>query len=175
MITFEDEEDLKQILEGRPCCLGHGIKDYMVILSKDREKVEDDLPYSLALKAESSLLGRESLKLGISTKRTMKQCYYTGEEVTSKDGGSSLKVTGLDHRKEKEASLEKTPVFLETKNMRKIFGDPKANLSPQVMHIDLMDKISQNSCAEVDNLEEGDRLKGLDNLIGVQLSSYKKK
>ncbi|MBA0628213.1 hypothetical protein Godav_022978 [Gossypium davidsonii] len=106
MITFEDEEDLKQILEGRPCCLGHGIKGYMVILSKDREKVKDDLPYSLALKAESSLLGRESLKLGFSTKRAMKQCYYTGKEVTSKDGGSSLEVTRLDHRKEKEASLE---------------------------------------------------------------------
>ncbi|MBA0749087.1 hypothetical protein Gogos_003048 [Gossypium gossypioides] len=98
--------------------LGHGVKDYMVILSKDREKVVDDLPYSLALKAESSLLGRESLKLGFSTKRTMKQCYYTGEEVTSKDSGSSL-------------------------------------------------EISQNPCAEVDNLEEGDRLKGLDNLTGV--------
>ncbi|MBA0812459.1 hypothetical protein Gohar_026427 [Gossypium harknessii] len=128
-----------------------------IFVSSDREKLEDDLPYSLALKAESSLLGRESLKLGFSTKRTMKHCYYTGEEVMSKYGGSSLEVTGLDHRKEKEASLEKTPVFLETKNIRKIFGDPKANLSPQVTPIDLMDKISQNSCAEVDNLEEGDR------------------
>ncbi|MBA0599447.1 hypothetical protein Gorai_005667, partial [Gossypium raimondii] len=156
-------------------CLGHWIKGNMVILSKDREKVKDDLPYSLALKAESSLLGRESLKLGFSTKKAMKQCYYTGEEVMSKDGGSSLEVTGLNHQKEKEASLEKTPVFLETKNMRKIFGDPRTNLSPQVTPIDLMDKISQNSCAEVVNLEEGDRLKGLDNLIGVQLSSYKKK
>ncbi|MBA0753281.1 hypothetical protein Gogos_021420 [Gossypium gossypioides] len=104
----------------------------MAISSEDCKKAEDDLPYSLVLKAESSLLGRESLKFGFSSKKTMNQCYYTGDKAMSKDGGSSTDVPRKDQQKEKEASLEKTPIFLETNNMRQISGDSIANLSPQI-------------------------------------------
>ncbi|MBA0632063.1 hypothetical protein Godav_000875, partial [Gossypium davidsonii] len=151
MIMFEAEEDLEQILEDnqgkiwlsfkyenlltfyfRCGHLGHGVKNYMAISSEDHKKAEDDLPYSLALKAESSLLRRESLKFSFSTKKTMNQCYYTGDEAMSKDGGSSTEVLRKDQRKVKEASLEKTPIFLETNNMRQISRDSIANLSPQI-------------------------------------------
>ncbi|MBA0573480.1 hypothetical protein Golob_000752 [Gossypium lobatum] len=65
-------------------------------------------------------------------KKTMNQCYYTGDEAMSKDGGSSTEVPRRDQHKEKEASLEKTPIFLERNNMRQISGDSIANLSPQI-------------------------------------------
>ncbi|MBA0727746.1 hypothetical protein Golax_000708 [Gossypium laxum] len=78
----------------------------MAISSEDHKKAEDDLPYSL--------------------------CYYTGDKAMSKDGGSSMEVPRKDQHKEKEASLEKTPIFLETNNMRQISGDSIANLSPQI-------------------------------------------
>ncbi|MBA0874794.1 hypothetical protein Goshw_022172 [Gossypium schwendimanii] len=35
-------------------------------------------------------------------KKTMNQCYYTGDEAMSKDGGSSTEVPRKDQHKEKE-------------------------------------------------------------------------
>ncbi|MFQ6657039.1 hypothetical protein Gotur_026878 [Gossypium turneri] len=42
-------------------CMGHVAKDCKEISNLEVEKKEDDLPYSLALKAESNLVGKESL------------------------------------------------------------------------------------------------------------------
>lgn len=64
--------------------MGHGIKDCLMLLEGDRGKAEDELPYSVALKAESSALGRKSLLLGSLQKKIIKQCYYIGEEVAGK-------------------------------------------------------------------------------------------
>ncbi|MBA0814319.1 hypothetical protein Gohar_020158 [Gossypium harknessii] len=98
--------------------LGHGVKDYTEIPSGDRVKVEDDLPYSLGLKAESSIIGKESLLFGSLMKRTMKQCYYTGVEATNKDEGFSPNSTKQIHRMVKEGYSEKNYNFLETVKMR---------------------------------------------------------
>ncbi|KAK5845547.1 hypothetical protein PVK06_001738 [Gossypium arboreum] len=51
-IVFEDEEDLEQIMNGRPCHMGYGIKDCLMLSEGDRSKAEDELPFSVALKAE---------------------------------------------------------------------------------------------------------------------------
>ncbi|MBA0572527.1 hypothetical protein Golob_002863, partial [Gossypium lobatum] len=46
-----------------------GVKECDAILPTDeRDKAEDDYPYSLTLKVEPNLLGKESLKFGFSTK-----------------------------------------------------------------------------------------------------------
>ncbi|KAH1063344.1 hypothetical protein J1N35_028331 [Gossypium stocksii] len=41
--------------------IGHGIPDCSVLTPLDKEKIRDNPPFSLALKAELNLLGKESL------------------------------------------------------------------------------------------------------------------
>ncbi|MBA0633771.1 hypothetical protein Godav_005215, partial [Gossypium davidsonii] len=59
----------------------HGVKECNGILTDERDKPEDELPYSLVLKLESSLLEKESLKSDFSTKKSVKQCSYIGDVV----------------------------------------------------------------------------------------------
>ncbi|MBA0785417.1 hypothetical protein Gotri_026419, partial [Gossypium trilobum] len=61
------------------CCMGHAVKDCIEIPNLGEEKLEEDLPYSLALKVESNLVGKEILQFGFSVKKFMKQCLYIGE------------------------------------------------------------------------------------------------
>ncbi|MBA0570227.1 hypothetical protein Golob_003907, partial [Gossypium lobatum] len=56
------------------------------------EKVEDEQPYSVALKAESNLLGKESQRFGSVTKKSMKQRYYTGKADVHKGSESPSRV-----------------------------------------------------------------------------------
>ncbi|MBA0661872.1 hypothetical protein Goklo_006104, partial [Gossypium klotzschianum] len=86
------------------------------IPSGDRVKAKDDLPYSLALKAESSIIGKESLLFGSLMERTMKQYYYTCMEATSRDKGFSPDSTKQIHRTAKEGYSEKNFTFLETES-----------------------------------------------------------
>ncbi|KAH1097395.1 hypothetical protein J1N35_014316 [Gossypium stocksii] len=57
---------------------GHGLQDYVVIKPTGKDKIIDDSPFSLALKAELNLLGRESLKLNALSKKMQPQCSYIG-------------------------------------------------------------------------------------------------
>ncbi|KAH1048228.1 hypothetical protein J1N35_039012 [Gossypium stocksii] len=60
--------------------MGHVAKECTDISKLRKESGEDDLPYSLALKAESNLVGRESLQLGNIGRKFMEQCLYTREK-----------------------------------------------------------------------------------------------
>ncbi|PPD82730.1 hypothetical protein GOBAR_DD20345 [Gossypium barbadense] len=152
IISFEDEDDLEHIMERHPWknlalfkyenlsnfffgCgrLGHGVK------------AEDDLPYSLALKAESSIIGKESLLFGSLMKTTMKQCYYTGVEATNRDEGFSPDSTKQIHRTVKEDYA-----------------------------IDVEDKSNKNQYVEVENLKGNSELEGSTNLIGDPQLGHKK-
>ncbi|KAG8483158.1 hypothetical protein CXB51_022103 [Gossypium anomalum] len=44
--------------------LRHGVKECTKISSEDRTKAEEELPYSIALEAEPSIIGKESIWLG---------------------------------------------------------------------------------------------------------------
>ncbi|KAK5825278.1 hypothetical protein PVK06_020092 [Gossypium arboreum] len=65
-------------------CFGYRIMRYVMkecteISKLGKELGEDNLPYSLVLKAESNLVGRESLQLGVSGRKFAEQCLYTRE------------------------------------------------------------------------------------------------
>lgn len=51
--------------------IGHGFKDCSATTGDIMELSEDDLPYSVALKAKSNLSGKENVQLGISGRKTM--------------------------------------------------------------------------------------------------------
>ncbi|MBA0813404.1 hypothetical protein Gohar_027260 [Gossypium harknessii] len=61
--------------------MDHSIKECSEVTTEIKNLPEDELPYSLALKAKINLLGRESLKLGSVARKSMKQWSYTGVEV----------------------------------------------------------------------------------------------
>ncbi|KAH1057617.1 hypothetical protein J1N35_035682 [Gossypium stocksii] len=58
--------------------IGHGIPDCSVLTPANKEKIRDNPPFSLALKAELNLLGKESLQLNAFSRKTQSQCSYIG-------------------------------------------------------------------------------------------------
>ncbi|MBA0603002.1 hypothetical protein Gorai_003162 [Gossypium raimondii] len=56
----------------------HVIKECNDTPADSKELPEDDLPFSLALKAESNLMGKVSMQLGANMKKSMTQCFYLG-------------------------------------------------------------------------------------------------
>lgn len=58
--------------------LGHILRDCQDTPCEVKELPEDDLPFSLALKVKSNMVGKVYRKLG--GKKMMMQCAYLGEE-----------------------------------------------------------------------------------------------
>lgn len=54
---------------------------------KIKDFLEDNMPYSLALKAEFNFSSKLSLLLGARIKRLSSQCVYIGDEVMENGGG----------------------------------------------------------------------------------------
>ncbi|KAA3459314.1 hypothetical protein EPI10_013820 [Gossypium australe] len=67
----------------KPLRRGHALSNCEEIKPENRDKIRYDSPFSLALKVESSLFGKESLKLNAFSKKKKSQCSYTGilEEI----------------------------------------------------------------------------------------------
>ncbi|MFQ6667849.1 hypothetical protein Gotur_033734 [Gossypium turneri] len=79
LIAFELEEDLKLIMEGRPYGrVGHGLSNCSEWNPAEKIKIKEDPPYTLALKAESNVIGKESIKFNNFSKKTRAQSSYTG-------------------------------------------------------------------------------------------------
>lgn len=61
--------------------IGHGVQSCSVVGKAIKDLPEDNLPFSMALKAELNFLGKINLKLGVVSKRLMEQGVYLGEEI----------------------------------------------------------------------------------------------
>ncbi|PPR88967.1 hypothetical protein GOBAR_AA31717 [Gossypium barbadense] len=95
-ISFEEEDDLEMIMDSRPWFFKrqliifdrlkeaierrHSVKDCTKFFTKGKDLGADAFLYSIALKAESNMVGRESLKLGSTEKKFMSQYLYTRDE-----------------------------------------------------------------------------------------------
>lgn len=55
--------------------MGHSLKECVVVTKKAKNLSEDDLPYSVALKVEFTILGKMNLKLSNKGKKSMKQFF----------------------------------------------------------------------------------------------------
>ncbi|KAK5834283.1 hypothetical protein PVK06_018160 [Gossypium arboreum] len=94
--------------------MGHGSKECSEIFGREKNEDSENYPFSITLRAKLSILGKESLLFGSLLKKSMKQCFYTGE-VENKDDAGLTTVMGVVDRTMEEFSSEKTSVDKETK------------------------------------------------------------
>ncbi|KAA3476058.1 hypothetical protein EPI10_026163 [Gossypium australe] len=66
--------------------MGHAFSSCLMLTEAEKQKVQDDLPYSLALKAESHLFGKECVQLRAIYKKVQSQSLYTGQEEENSEG-----------------------------------------------------------------------------------------
>ncbi|MBA0637652.1 hypothetical protein Godav_024773, partial [Gossypium davidsonii] len=59
--------------------LGHEIPDCVVLSAAEKSKVKDDPPFTMALKAESNLVGKEVIQFNDLSKKDRAQVSYTGD------------------------------------------------------------------------------------------------
>ncbi|MBA0819793.1 hypothetical protein Gohar_021365 [Gossypium harknessii] len=59
--------------------LGHEIPDCSVLSAAEKSKVKDDPPFTMALKAESNLVGKEVIQFNDLSKKDRAQVSYTGD------------------------------------------------------------------------------------------------
>ncbi|MBA0583585.1 hypothetical protein Gorai_014436, partial [Gossypium raimondii] len=120
----------------------HGVKECSNIPIAKREKIDNEYSYSLALKVESNLIGKESFQFGFSAKRIMKQCLYTGVATVDREEIMPNNLPESKHREGEQIGLEKEVEVLifELKSMG------QEELSPY---------------ADVDNLNRGSHSNGM--------------
>ncbi|PPD67532.1 hypothetical protein GOBAR_DD35590 [Gossypium barbadense] len=70
--------------------MGHGIKDCTQIIPARKSKISVDPPYTLALKAESKLSGKESMKFNAMIKKVGVQISYTGGKVVLAESSRTI-------------------------------------------------------------------------------------
>ncbi|MBA0826105.1 hypothetical protein Goarm_010991 [Gossypium armourianum] len=87
--------------------MGHGVKECSNIPIAEREKIDDEYSYSLALKVESNLIGKESFQFGFSAKRIMKQCLYTGVATVDREEIMPNNLPESKHREGEQIGSEK--------------------------------------------------------------------
>lgn len=61
--------------------MGHNLQECELVLPSIKDLLEDEYPFSLALKVESKLFGKESARFGVTNKKVMKQCSYEGMTI----------------------------------------------------------------------------------------------
>ncbi|KAA3489018.1 reverse transcriptase [Gossypium australe] len=59
--------------------MDHGLNDCLLINPAEKNKIREDLSYFIVLKAESKVVGRETMKFNAFTKKMGSQCTYTGK------------------------------------------------------------------------------------------------
>ncbi|XP_016684451.1 uncharacterized protein [Gossypium hirsutum] len=65
--------------------LGHSLHDCTEIAPAEENKIREDPPFSLALKAKLNLVGRESLKLNALAKKLQIQCSNVGKSTEKQE------------------------------------------------------------------------------------------
>ncbi|MBA0645641.1 hypothetical protein Goklo_013708 [Gossypium klotzschianum] len=122
--------------------MGHGVKECSKIPIAECEKIDNEYSYSLALKVESNLIGKESFQFGFSAKRIMKQCLYTGVATIDREEIMPKNLPKSKHQEGEQIGLEKEVEVLifELKSMG------QGELSPY---------------ADVDNLNRGSHSNGM--------------
>lgn len=137
--------------------LGHGVKDCSMAQVNDNETPMENFPYSVALRADSSFFGKESLKYGFSSKKPMTEFYYEGD-------------TGIDEKGDKQvgdgASPAIPPVIDDHLLERNDLGNLFPKMDQRINASDLEDHMEGISAIIGDPLDDIDKSKYL-KVMGV--------
>ncbi|MBA0735211.1 hypothetical protein Gogos_019075, partial [Gossypium gossypioides] len=148
--------------------LGHGLHECTEITPAEKNRIREDPPFSLALKAELNLVGMESLKLNALLKKLQAQCSYIGDitenqkaylqseersdtmEGVQKDAGLTTIGADLEIQKEGEANEGKT----ENRNANTLKTTRKASwkrIEPMgvMRHYEAESKLQKRKLAEI--------------------------
>ncbi|MFQ6650879.1 hypothetical protein Gotur_022287, partial [Gossypium turneri] len=91
--------------------VGYGLLDCSELNLAEKIKIREDPPYMLALKAESNLIGKESIKFNDFSKKVRVQCSYTGgsevEAIKDKITGKVNSLKGMMHERLQSSGDEK--------------------------------------------------------------------
>ncbi|KAA3485171.1 BEACH domain-containing lvsC [Gossypium australe] len=80
--------------------LGQSINDCLMLTPAEKEKVRDDSPYSIALKAETKVVGKESLKFQSFVKKVRIQRNYIGDSIEQDGQGGDTVMVAKDNWEE---------------------------------------------------------------------------
>ncbi|MBA0646527.1 hypothetical protein Goklo_014484, partial [Gossypium klotzschianum] len=72
------------------CHIKVEIKDCNDTPNESKELSKNDLPFFLALKAESNLIRKVSMWRGVTMKKSMPQCYYLGRSNEGREGNTNF-------------------------------------------------------------------------------------
>ncbi|MFQ6650153.1 hypothetical protein Gotur_022987, partial [Gossypium turneri] len=91
--------------------VGHGLLDFSELNPTEKIKIREDPPYMLALKAESNLIEKESIKFNDFSKKVKAQCSYIGgsevEAIKDKITGEVNSLKGIMHGRLQSSGEEK--------------------------------------------------------------------
>ncbi|MBA0664651.1 hypothetical protein Goklo_004619 [Gossypium klotzschianum] len=111
-----------------------------------KNKIREDPPYTLALKAESKLVGKESIKINDFSKKVRAQCSYTGDSengmIEDKIIGQANNLMGVMHERPQvsdEEKMLKNQVDVATVMVDEQMTD---NRSSPVINLNLANKAS---------------------------------
>ncbi|TYG50040.1 hypothetical protein ES288_D10G144100v1 [Gossypium darwinii] len=97
--------------------LGHSLHDCTEIIPAEENRIREDPPFSLALKAELNLVGRESLKLNALAKKLQTQCSYVDNSTENQEEYSyNEQSSGMIRGMYDDAWLTTKAVDLEIQN-----------------------------------------------------------
>ncbi|MBA0752458.1 hypothetical protein Gogos_001291 [Gossypium gossypioides] len=171
LIVFELEEDLELIMEGKPWLfrkslilfdrVGYGLSDCSELNPAEKIKIREDPPYTLALKAKSNLIGKESIKYNDFSKKVRAQCSYTGgsevEAIEDKITREVNSLNGMIHGRLQSSGEEKMmkkheEVSTVTKDEQMVETKSKQICSVEAAYEDetkRLKKDGENVCGEI--------------------------
>lgn len=125
--------------------MGHGLQDCMVCNKMVKGITIDYYPFSIALRAESNAVGKESLQFHSQAIKSMVQCSYVQETKShclknEQTGVSSMKIVTTETIEEGQVQIERIENQLkqETVNHWSGFGNNPNQINPVTNNPDCM-------------------------------------
>lgn len=110
--------------------VGHGVKECEDTPLKNRMKEEDEMPYSVALRVESTIIGNESFKFELLSKKLMKQYNYTGNAASIDSAEEEITTTDEGHTKGETGEIMESNINLVSKDYGQVSRDAASRAYP---------------------------------------------
>lgn len=139
--------------------MGHSVQSCEKLPVQEKEKPMENFQFTNALREESSLFGREAFKLGFSSKKSMKECFYIRLDDLGEGADAGLEgdspvtgATGEDQLTDADSSL---PEFNGSNEKRDFWNVVSKNHVVQDMGIEQVMEMDDNLVGIKSNDSQG--------------------